>query len=318
MRNANIAPAVNPYNWQEHIYSKNQPENIGFLESFRAVMEEYPAITCVGEVGDAQYGLDILGEYTRGNDRVHMCYAFEFLASEPLSSHRVAEVFHALERVAAEGWACWAFSNHDVMRHASRWNLNDAAKRMHTTLQMCLRGSICIYQGEELGLPEGEVAYEDLQDPYGIQFWPEFKGRDGCRTPIVWESDAPQGGFSTVRPWLPVDPAHRPYAVDRQEDDADALLHHYRRAIAFRAAHPVLTKGDQIDMRATNNVLHFTRQDKDQTMFCAFNFGDVPAEIVLDPGKWAPVGDTLNSAAPDPDGVVHLDPWQCCLAVRTE
>jgi alpha-glucosidase len=54
------------------------------------------------------------------------------------------------------------------------------------TLMMCLRGSVCLYQGEELGLPEADVAFDDLQDPYGIEFWPEFKGRDGCRTPMVW------------------------------------------------------------------------------------------------------------------------------------
>ncbi len=93
-----------------------------------------------------------------------------------------------VDEVAADGWACWAFSNHDVIRHASRWDLTPAAQRMFATLIMCLRGSVCIYQGEELGLPEADVAFEDLQDPYGIEFWPEFKGRDGCRTPMVWDS----------------------------------------------------------------------------------------------------------------------------------
>ena len=85
------------------------------------------------------------------------------------------------------------------------------AQRCFTTLMMCLRGSACIYQGEELGLPEADVAYEDLQDPYGIQFWPEFKGRDGCRTPMVWEPSNDMGGFSSgaeARPWLPVAPEH--------------------------------------------------------------------------------------------------------------
>ena len=57
---------------------------------------------------------------------------------------------------------------------------------------MSLRGSVCLYQGEELGLTEADLAFEDLQDPYGIRFWPEFKGRDGCRTPMVWDSQAPQ------------------------------------------------------------------------------------------------------------------------------
>ena len=66
----------------------------------------------------------------------------------------------------------------------------DAVAKFAIALLACLRGSICLYQGEELGLTEAEIAFEDLRDPYGIRFWPAFKGRDGCRTPMVWEADA--------------------------------------------------------------------------------------------------------------------------------
>jgi alpha-glucosidase len=65
-RNATIAPEVNPYNWQDHLYDKNQPENLEFLRRLRALMDEYPAATAVGEVGDGQYGLQIQAEYTGG------------------------------------------------------------------------------------------------------------------------------------------------------------------------------------------------------------------------------------------------------------
>ena len=112
-------------------------------------------------------------------------------------------------------------------------------------MQMCLRGSVCIYQGEELGLPEAEIAYEELQDPYGIEFWPEFKGRDGCRTPMVWDRGNSYGGFSEARPWLPVKPEHQALAVSAQEDDPEALIHHYRRAIALRRAHAALSRGSR-------------------------------------------------------------------------
>lgn len=314
-RNATIAPEANPYNYQEHLYSKNRPENLDFLRKFRAAMDEYPAIAALGEVGDAQRGLEILGEYTGGGDKIHMCYAFEFLAGEPLESDRVAEVYRELDRVAGDGWACWAFSNHDVARHASRWGLGEAALRLHATLLMCLRGSVCLYQGEELGLPDAEVAREDLQDPYGIRFWPEFKGRDGCRTPIPWEAEAPNGGFSKGRPWLPTDPRHLPLAVDRQESDSGAILHHYRRAAAFRRAHRVLRKGEQTGTRAEADVLRFVREDADEAMFCAFNLGDRPAEIALEPGEWRGVGEELGAVAPDPDGGARLGSWQCCLAL---
>lgn len=113
-RNASTAPAVNPYNFQEHIYDKNRPENLEFLKRFRAVLDEFPAIAAVGEVGDSQRGLEIVGEYTSGDDKMQMCYAFEFLAPDPLTPARVAEVQSAFQSAASEGWACWAFSNHDV------------------------------------------------------------------------------------------------------------------------------------------------------------------------------------------------------------
>ena len=80
----------------------------------------------------------------------------------------------------------------------------EAVAEFAITLLACLRGSICLYQGEELGLEEAEIAFEDLRDPYGIRFWPGFKGRDGCRTPMVWEAPPPNAGFSSGKPWLPV------------------------------------------------------------------------------------------------------------------
>ncbi len=317
LRNASIAPAVNPYNYQEHLYSKNQPENIDFLKRFRALLDEFPDRASVGEVGDAQYGLEILGEYTRGDDRIHMCYAFEFLAADFPTAQRVVEVMDKVARVADDGWACWAFSNHDVMRHASRWNLSPAAQRGMTTLLMCLRGSACIYQGEELGLHEADVAFEDLQDPYGIQFWPEFKGRDGCRTPMVWTSDNLNGGFSDARPWLPVSSEQLRNAVGEQEKHPDALLHHYRRAIAFRHAHPALASGTLEDLRAEGDVVSFVRRGDGETIYVALNLSDQPSTVATpDPEGWHHIGTELNSAALAPSGQTTLGPWQPCIALR--
>ncbi|TAA60632.1 alpha-glucosidase [Shinella sp. JR1-6] len=278
-RNAQTAPAVNPYNYQEHLYDKNQPENLEFLKRFRAVMEEFPAIAAVGEVGDSQRGLEIAGEYTSGGDKMHMCYAFEFLAPEPLTPAFVADTQHALEKAAPEGWVCWAFSNHDVMRHVSRWGSavtdHEAHAKLLASLLMSLRGSVCIYQGEELALPEAELAYEDLQDPYGIQFWPDFKGRDGCRTPMVWESTELSGGFSKGKPWLPVPAVHLERAVDIQEGDAASVLAHYRRFLAFRKEHVALVKGEIAFQSAEGAILSFVRTHGNEKVFCAFNMSPI-------------------------------------------
>ncbi|NSX55475.1 alpha glucosidase [Sulfitobacter sp. 1151] len=316
-RNANIAPSVNPYNHQRHLYSKNQPENLEFLRKYRALLDEYPGTTTVGEVGDAQFGLEILGQYTAGDDFVHMCYAFEFLAKDQLTAKRVADVFGKLDDVAPTGWACWAFSNHDVIRHVTRWDLTPAAQRLFATLILSLRGSVCLYQGEELGLPEADVAFEDLQDPYGIEFWPEFKGRDGCRTPMVWEPSNQNGGFTTSgTPWLPVSHDHLNRSVSAQEHDPAAILHHYRRAIAFRKTHPALIKGKQSKVSVLGDVLYFTRTHANEEIFCAFNLSDTPSDFELPKGKWQQIGAELGSAGVSADGKLHLGPWQPHLALR--
>jgi alpha-glucosidase len=315
-RDDTIAPSVNPYNHQLHLYSKNQPENLDFLRRFRAVLDEFPATTAVGEVGDAQFGLEIMGQYTAGDDKVHMCYTFEFLAKERPTAARFADVLARIDKAAPDGWACLAFSNHDVVRHASRWDLPPAATRALTTLMMCLRGSLCLYQGEELGLHEADVPFEALQDPYGIEFWPEFKGRDGCRTPMVWETSNQNAGFTEGQPWLPVPHEHLSYSVAAQEADPGSLLHHYRRAIAFRHAHRALVKGTHHDVQAEGNILHFTRSHGDETLFIAINLSGEPAEMAAPEGKWLQIGQELGSTGLAPDGKLHLGPWQPALALR--
>ena len=312
-RNDSIAPAVNPYNWQEHIHSKNQPENLEFLRKFRAELEPYGA-AAVGEVGDAQRGLEIMAEYTSGGDKVQMCYPFELLQPKRATAEVLAETFARLEAAAPDAWPCWSYSNHDTVRHVTRWGLSVAAAKAYATLLVCLRGSVCIYQGEELGLAEAEVAFEDLQDPYGIQFWPEFKGRDGCRTPMVWEPSNQNGGFSAGRAWLPVPPQHLARSVAAQEADADAMLHHYRRALALRHMHPALIRGAQSPVQATGDIAHFIRSDLTETLFVAVNLGETPTSIPLPAGDWSRIGADLGSIAPGADGRIHLEPWQICLA----
>lgn len=314
-RDSSIAPSVNPYNHQDHLYSKNQPENLAFLERFRALLDEYPAATAVGEVGDAQRGLEIMGEYTAGDDRVHMCYSFEFLSGDQPDAARVVEVLTKVDTAAPDGWACWAFSNHDVIRHASRWNLDLAGQKAFATLLMCLRGSVCIYQGEELGLGEAEVAFEDLQDPYGIEFWPEFKGRDGCRTPMVWEKSNSNGGFSEGKPWLPVAPEHLVRSVAEQEEDPEALLHHYRRVLALRHAHRALSKGELGGLAQSGPVVSFVRSEAGEEIFCAFNLSGTAGQVELPHGNWEQIGGVLSTEL-SKAGPVALGPWQVALARR--
>ena len=314
LRNDSIAPQVNPYNHQEHLYSKNQPENLAFLERLRALTDQYDARACLGEVGDAQRGMQILGEYTKGEKRVHMCYAFEFLENRKATADWVVETFRRFDTHAPDGWACWAFSNHDVRRHATRWDLSDGANRAYVMLMMCLRGSACLYQGEELGLHEADVPFEALQDPYGKEFWPEFKGRDGCRTPMVWEIQDEMAGFTTSSdPWLPVSPAQSEFSVDRLEDDPGSLLHHYRRAVALRHDYPALAHGSQTGMSAEGDLLTFTRTDGDEEIFCAFNLSDIAAHLTIPEGQWTAIAGVHSDLEA---GAMDLPGWGYVIAKR--
>ena len=141
---------------------------------------------------------------------------------------------------------------------------------------------MCIDQGEELGLTEADLAFEDLQDPYGIRFWPEFKGRDGCRTPMVWESAAANGGFSAAKPWLPVPPEHQALAADRQEADPDSQLNLTRRLIALRQSSPALRTGELKRLEASESILDFERIGGGQRLRCVFNLGQETA-------AWKPI-----------------------------
>ena len=223
---------TNPYGMQEHLYDKSQPENLAFLKRFRALLDRYGATTSVGEVADGARALKTMAEYTADGDKLHMCYTFDFLGPT-FSARFFRQQVEAFEALVKDGWACWAFSNHDVIRHVSRWGAGwdrDRLARLAIAILLSLRGSVSLYEGEELGLSEAELRFEDLVDPYGITFWPEFKGRDGCRTPMVWDAKAPNGGFSSARPWLPVPEEHLRMAVSVESGDGDL------RAGALQAA----------------------------------------------------------------------------------
>jgi alpha-glucosidase len=309
---------ANPYGYQDHLYDKTQPENLDFLRRFRTLLDEYGARAAVGEVGDGERSLRTVAAYTGGGDKLQMCYTFDLLSPE-FSAVHVRESVEAFENAVADGWICWAFSNHDVIRHVSRWTKpggdTDAMARFSIALLACLRGSICLYQGEELGLEEAELAFEDLRDPYGIRFWPGFKGRDGCRTPMVWNSGEPNGGFTTGKPWLPVPESHRVRAVDVQEEDGNSVLVRYRDVLAFRKEHPALSVGTIEMLDAGKDVLAFVREAGNERLLCLFNCSGGSAEWNIPAGSGAVIPAGFPGAEAPIDGSrISLPPFAVLVA----
>lgn len=315
LRNATIAPMVNPYNHQFHEYDKNRPETIAFIEDLRARMDQFSGSFAVGEVGDAQRGLEIAADYTAGDNRLHSCYSFEFLSGDRVDAQRVARILHRFQELGANSWATWAVSNHDVVRHGSRWSMDCRGLRLIAALLMCLRGTVCIYQGEELGLTEAEIAYDDLRDPYGIAFWPKYRGRDGCRTPMVWERGQPNGDFSEANPWLPVPEEHLKLAVSEQENRLDSMLNHYRGLVRLRKSRPALLTGDIADIRIEGGAVSFTRSSADDKVHCCFNLADEEATCHLPEGRWRSLhGNRINHDAEN--GYSRLKGWEYMIATR--
>ncbi|GLQ86537.1 alpha-glucosidase family protein [Dyella flagellata] len=270
----------NPYAFQYHLYNNTQPENLDFLCDLRALLDRYPSAVTLGEIS-SEDSLATMAQYTRGQ-RLHMGYSFELLSSD-YSAGYIRQTVAQLEAQVSEGWPCWAISNHDVERVLTRWGNGNASPRLANllTAMLCsLRGSVCVYQGEELGLTEAELPFESLRDPYGITFWPTFKGRDGCRTPMPW-NDGPFAGFSSAPPWLPIDEAHKTLAVTHQEADANSVLHGFRRFMRWRAAQPALRQGDIRLLDLPEPILAFVRKHGSEQVLAAFNLGKHPQAVPL-------------------------------------
>ena len=259
---------------QIHQFSKSQPENLDFLRRVRALLDQFPGTSSVGEVGDSHRSVELMAQYTSGGDTLHMCYGFDFLGHE-FTAHHFRSRIERFFAMGPDGWPCWSFSNHDVPRHVSRWAefSRDPRHLAHQTaaLVLSLRGSVCLYQGEELGLPETELLFEELTDPRGIRFWPQDPGRDGCRTPMPWDEGGPANGFTTGTPWLPVKPPQSALNVAGQQADPASTLAFYRTILAWRKTHPALALGDIAFFDVAEPILAFRRATATGAMLAVFN-----------------------------------------------
>jgi alpha-glucosidase len=258
-------------NMQRHFHDSNLEENKGVLDVIRRRVEAFDNRFVFGEFSEE---FERSGCYLSSDKGLHAGYNFALL----LATEACAIRTH-LETLAhfPDHWPCIAFSNHDVIRTATRFG-TDAAKAV-LALLASLRGTLLLYQGEELGLPEVDLARHQLKDPVGDLYYPLFKGRDGCRTPMPWDAAKPNLGFTTGAPWLPLGPEHKSLAVSEQEKNAGSALAFTRKLLAARKDHRALRDGS-LEL-LPGPALAFLRQTAAQKLVCVFNLTDAPMSLDL-------------------------------------
>jgi alpha-glucosidase len=267
--------------------------------SWRAVADSYPGTRIlVGEV----WVPDIVRftNYLRA-DEMHTAFNFDFLARPWGAASFRTSIDQTLGAHAPVGApSTWVLSNHDVTRPVTRYGREDTAfaflkkrfgvptdpelglhrARAAALLVAALPGSLYIYQGDELGLPEVEDLPLDLiQDPMHFRSGGTDPGRDGCRVPLPWSGDRPPFGFSPdgVDTWLPQPGSWRDLSVEAEEADPGSTLNLYRDAIRLRRD-LVGESGEDFDWIAglAPEVLAFRRGD---SFVCVVNTGDTPVAL---------------------------------------
>ncbi|MGW1410883.1 glycoside hydrolase family 13 protein [Streptomyces sp. NPDC002403] len=272
----------------------DQDELHDIYRSWRAIADEYGGVF-VGEVWlpDAER----FARYLRP-DELHTAFNFNFLAC-PWDAGRLRRTIDdtLAEHAPVGAPATWVLCNHDVTRTVTRYGRADtgfdfAAKTYDTPtdlalgtrraraaalLTLALPGSVYLYQGEELGLPEAEIPLDRVHDPMHFRSGGTDPGRDGCRVPLPWAANAPAYGFgSRGEPWLPQPADWARYAVDRQESDPESMLTLYRTALLLRRTVAGFGDGPMTWLPSPDGVLAFARTNG---LVCVVNLADRPTDL---------------------------------------
>ncbi|MER5986664.1 glycoside hydrolase family 13 protein [Streptomyces sp. NPDC001787] len=288
----------------------DQDELHDIYRSWRAIADEYDGVF-VGEVWlpDSER----FARYLRP-DELHTAFNFNFLAC-PWAADRLRRTIDdtLAEHAPVGAPATWVLCNHDVTRTVTRYGREDTGfdfatkafgtptdlglgtrrARAAALLTLALPGSVYLYQGEELGLPEADIPRDRIQDPMHARSGGTDPGRDGCRVPLPWNAEAPSYGFgSTSEPWLPQPRDWSRYAVDRQRADPGSMLTLYREALRQRRTAGGFGDGPLAWLPAGDGVLAFTRA---RGLMCVVNLSDEPAALPA-------YGQLILSSGPLDDG----------------
>jgi len=267
---------------QRHLHDCNLPQNIDCLAEIRRTVERYAGRFVFGEFSE---GNERAGAFSAPDEGLHSSYTFSMLRANKLSPDFVKNNYEGLAPHSRH-WPSVAFSNHDMIRTVTRFggapDGDPALAKLMLALLLSIKGTVLLYQGEELGLPEVELRRDQLKDPVGDLYYPLFKGRDGCRTPMPWDAAARHLGFTSGTPWLPLGKMHGALAVSEQENDAASPLNFARRFLTTRKRSAALRLGDMEFVAAPAPVLAFVRTHEGARALCVFNLSREKAKFRSD------------------------------------
>jgi alpha-glucosidase len=300
---------------QRHLYDLDQPEMLPLLNELRALLDSYPERYAVGETYMATPQKTV--SYC-GSDKLHAAFSFDFTSKDlsfPWNPGWIMKQIDRREQTfnAAGVWPTTVMSNHDLPRAASRYTKGeeDAQARIAMALLLTLRGTPFMYYGEEIGMRDIHLRRREILDPPGRKYWPIYKGRDGCRSPMQWDASV-QAGFSPAKPWLPVHPDYLQRNVLAQQADPGSLFHFTRKLLALRKAHPALQRGDYLPLKTRPGTLAYSRSTPGQTVLVALNFKGRAARFVLPSGQWQML---FSSIADAREPAAALAPYEVRLLI---
>ena len=272
LRNNPPKLGIRGFDRQRHVYDVDQPDMLPLLRELRSILDSYPERYSVGETFISTP--EKIVEYC-GSDRLHAAFNFDFLFA-PFDASRLLKPILDWEAVEQKHgiWPNYVLSNHDQLRTATRHakGKDDARVKVMMALLLTQRGTPFLYYGEELGMRDIPLKRSEILDPPGKRYWPFFKGRDGCRSPMQW-SDEINAGFSSVKPWLPVNPDYRQRNVKLQNEDANSMLNFTRSLIRLRKEHEALRRGELVVLTPQPcDYLAYMRRQLNETILIALNF----------------------------------------------